>query len=247
MDSASAPALILLWFQLLGAVFGPAAPMTRRSPIGQLVKSLISSRTRDAVSAAAYDRLTARFASPADMAAADVRAVERTIADVTFADVKAARLIAALRAVQAERADFRLHFLGRVPLPEALAWLERLPGVGRKTAASTLNFSTLRRPVFVADTHVTRVLRRLGLIGLGGSAGEASAVVTAAMPDWPADAFITFHAHLKRLGQLVCRWDVPLCTACPLARHCAWARATAGPATNDPGASWRPKLPARMG
>lgn len=43
-------------------------------------------------------------------------------------------------------------------------------------------------------------------------------------PDWSADDFLTFHAQLKRLGQVVCRWDVPRCGACPLATTCDTAR-----------------------
>jgi endonuclease-3 len=209
------------WHSVASRRIGRVPTIPRRTPIGQLVKSLISSRTRDAVSLAAFHRLKARFGSSAGIAAAEPPAVEAVIAPVTFPDVKAARLVETLRLIGAEHPDFRLDHLAGLPIAEALADLERLPGVGRKTAASVLNFSTLRRPVFVVDTHVARVLGRLGV---AGDAVRISAIVTAEMTDWEADRFVEFHAQLKRLGQSICRWDVPRCYACPFASCCATAR-----------------------
>ncbi|MDB5736906.1 MAG: endonuclease, partial [Sphingomonas bacterium] len=85
------------WQALSSRGFGGAGGIPRRTPIGQLVKSLISSRTRDAVSLAAYRSLRERFGSAAGIAAAPVAAVETVIARVTFADVKAPRLVETLR------------------------------------------------------------------------------------------------------------------------------------------------------
>ncbi|MES2443623.1 MAG: endonuclease [Pseudomonadota bacterium] len=202
------------------------APLTdvealpRRRPIGQLVKSMISGRTRDPVSLLAYRRLGARYGSAARIAAAAAGAVEAMIADVTFAEAKAQWLVAALQRIGRERPDYRLDFLGDLPLEDALAWLERLPGVGRKVAASTLNASTLDRPVFIVDSHVLRVLRRLGFIAANAEARDASEAVTAAMGDWSGSDFLRFHIAAKRLGQRLCHHDAPACAACPLARDC---------------------------
>jgi endonuclease III len=210
--------------QRLDRVIGPLDTVPRFSPVGQLIKSLISSRTRDTVSFPAYYRLEAQFGSVPALAQAAPGEIERVIADVTFADVKAERLAATLRQIRAERSDFKLGFLAREPLAAALAWLERLPGVGRKVAASTLNFSRLRLPVFVVDTHVLRVLQRLGVVRSKANATEASEAVTLAMHDWTADAFASFHSQLKLLGQSVCCWDKPDCRLCPLAARCVTAR-----------------------
>ncbi|HEX8300873.1 hypothetical protein [Sphingomonas sp.] len=195
-------------------------PSHRRKPVGQLVKSLISGRTRDAVSLAAYRRLGARFGSAGRIAAAPVAEIAETIADVTFAEAKADWLADALQRIGAERADFDLAFLGALPLDDALAWLERLPGVGRKVAASTLNASVLARPVFIVDSHVLRVLQRLRFVGSRAEAKDASEAVTAAMPHWSADDFLRFHIACKRLGQAACLFERPTCAACPLARDC---------------------------
>jgi endonuclease-3 len=193
---------------------------TRRKPIGQLVKSLISGRTRDAVSLAAYHRLRAHFGSAGGIAAAEPSGVEAVITDVTFARAKAEWLVAALRQIREERPDFRLDFLGALPLDAALAWLERLPGVGRKVAASVLNASTTARPVLIVDSHVLRVLQRLGFVPAGADPRMASEAVMAAMPAWPADDFLMLHHGMKRLGQRFCHVAMPDCAACPLAAEC---------------------------
>jgi endonuclease-3 len=202
------------------ATLGTALPPRRRRPVGQLIKSLIGGRTRDPVSLAAYHRLRDRFGSARAIAAAPVPAIEQVIADVTFADAKAAWLTAALRQIQRDRPDFNLDFLGTIPLDEALAWLERLPGVGRKVAAATLNASTLGVPVFIVDSHVLRVLRRLGFVGPAAEALAASEAVTAAMPHWIGDDFLAFHIAAKRLGQITCHAESPACARCPLCRDC---------------------------
>lgn len=209
------------WRARLGPV---AVPARRRTPVGQLVKSLISARTRDAVSIAAYRRLGARYGSAEALARAEPAAVEAVIADVTFAADKAERLVAALRAVEAEDGGFALDHLAVRPLAEALAWLERLPGVARKVAASTLNASTLARPVMIVDAHVLRVLARAGAVRPGADGRAGSEAVTRAMGGrWSGDDFLRFHIALKRLGQQMCRWDAPDCAACPLAGACRTA------------------------
>lgn len=182
------------------------------------MKSLISSRTRDEDSIAAYRRLRERFGNARGIAAADPAAVEAALDRVTFADVKAPRLIETLRAIEADRPDMDLAFLRDLPLADALAWLERLPGVGRKTAAAVLNFTALDRPILAADTHTARALGRLGL-GTG-DATRVSERVTAAMPDWTGQDFRIFHVQTKRLGKTICHHRAPECRRCPLSGDC---------------------------
>lgn len=218
------------WRGALLRAFGPPGTEPRRTPTGQLVKSILSARTRDAVSGAAYDALVARWPDWRALADAPAREIAATVAAVTFPEDKAAYVRAALRRVGRERPDFDLSFLGALPLADALAWLERLPGVGRKVAATTLNASTLGRPVAIVDTHDLRVLGRLGFVRPGADARAASEAITAAMPGWSGEAFLTFHLLLKRLGQAICRWDEPECWRCPLQGDCPTARGRGEPA-----------------
>jgi endonuclease-3 len=216
------------WLSLLVAHYGASLPATRRTAFGQLIKSMLSARTRDAVSVAAYDALMARYPEPRALAAASPAETLAVVGDVTFAPDKAANIAAALGTIGRERPDYDLGFLAAMPLPDALAWLERLPGVARKVSASVLNLSTLNRPVFVVDAHVARVLRRLGHVGRTADSRAVSEAVTAGMADWSGDQFAQFHAVTKRLGQEVCRWDEPECGRCPLVVDCPTGTARIG-------------------
>ena len=198
------------WQGALLPLLATVPSLPRRSPIGALVKSLISSRTRDAVSLAAYEHLCRRFSSPAKLARATIPQIRHAIADVTFADVKAQWLADAMRHIACERPDFDLDFLGAMPLDAALAWLERLPGVARKVAAATLNGSRLNRPVFIVDTHVLRVMQRLGFVAPDADMQVTSEQVTAGAPNWSGDDFLRFHVGLKRVGQIAGNARSPL-------------------------------------
>ena len=207
--------------------FGRPDQVCARTPIGQLVKSSISNRTLDEVSLAAYQRLVKAYPEWPALAAASAADVERLIGDVTFPDVKARQLGDALRIIGGRHSDFDLNFLGRLSVAEALAWLERLPGVGRKVSASTLNFSTLDMPAFVVDTHVLRVLSRYGFVRNTADTRTAYDAVMAASSRWSAAELAELHILMKRLGQTICRHDRARCFDCPIRQRCKAAAASA--------------------
>lgn len=217
------------WAALLEARFGRPVGPARRRPVGQLVKSLISARTRDEVSMAAYRRLGARWPRARDLADASPAEIAQVIADVTFADRKAEQLPAALRAIRAARGDLDLDWLAGLTVADAVAWLERLPGVGNHVATKTLAASTLHMRVFIVDTHVARVLVRLGVVGPTATTGTASARVTASTPFLDAEGLLQLFAQTKLLGQTICRFDAPDCAACPLSHTCPTAKAMDAP------------------
>lgn len=142
---------------------------------------------------------------------------------MTFADVKASRLISLAQQVAEGQADFDQTFLRDRPVVEALEWLERLPGVGRKVSAATLNFSTLNRPAFVIDTHILRVLRRFGIVRPTATTTDAYDAVMPNAAGWSAAELVELHVVMKRLGQTLCLWNQPMCKACPLDPICGFA------------------------
>ena len=204
----------------LRSAYGRPGPIPVRTPIAQLVKSSISSRTHDDVSRAAYQRLIGTYREWSDLAGASTRDVQAVIGDVTFPDVKARRLCDALRAIAACQPHFDLTFLGSLSVADALAWLERLPGVGRKVSASTLNFSTLNMPAFVVDTHILRILRRYGFVRSKAETRSSYDAVMAMSSQWSAADLVELHILMKRLGQTICRADRVCCPDCPIRQRC---------------------------
>lgn len=217
--------------------YGAPGPWLHLDPVSQLVMGLIGGRTRSGVSLAGFEALRRRFASWEAVRDALPRDIQVCIAPVTFAEAKAPRLKAALQQVTALRGRLELDFLADWPVEPALAWLEGLPGVGRKVSAATLNFSSLRRKALVIDTHHLRVLKRLGLIRPRADAEEAyRRIVPRLPPTWTAKDFDDHHQLFKTLGQRRCHHAAPACRGCPLRDLCPTGNQPAGrgPAPTQP-------------
>ena len=199
----------------------PIAYFHDLDPMSELVSSLLSHRTRNADSGAAFKALRARFPDWAAVIEAPVAEVEATIARVTWPEQKAPRIQAVLRAVQAERGALSLDFLGGLGVDEARAWLERLPGVGPKTSAAVLSFSVLRQAALPVDSHHHRVAARTGLIPKGMAVGPSHKVLAAQLPpDWDAQQVYDNHEVLMLHGQRCCFPRDPACGRCPLLELC---------------------------
>lgn len=202
-------------------LFGRQRPQARLDPLSQLVKSIIGARTRDVASAAAFGRLQATFKDWGAASQAAPARIEAAIAAVTFADRKARRLPVLLRIIEIRAGALSLDHLAEPPVDAAMDWLRSLPGVGVKSAAATLNFSRLGRRALVVDTHVHRVVRRLGLVGAGSDTDEAYAGLMALVPDtWDGDELFELHWLIKGLGQSICTDAPPQCGLCPLKAEC---------------------------
>lgn len=205
----------------LRAVFGPQRSERRLDPVSQLIKSVISVRTYDEASWAAFIRLQAAYPDWNALGAARAEAIEPIIDPVTFADQKARQLPILVRVIRLKRGALDLDFLGEAPVEGAMAWLMRLPGVGVKAAASALNLSRLRRRALVVDTHVHRVARRLGLTARGGDAAQAYGELMEQAPaEWTADDLSELHWLMKPHGQSICTHFDPACGLCALRAAC---------------------------
>ena len=108
-------------------------------------------------------------------------------------------------------------------VPETMAELLRLPGVGTYTAAAVSSFAFGRR-VAVVDTNVRRVLARVA-----DGDEQASATLTRTEMDL-AEVFLPESASVARrwnaavmeVGALVCQARSPQCPRCPVRDLCAW-------------------------
>ena len=190
-------------------------------PVSQLVMGMIGGKTRSEVSKEVFVQLRRRFRRWENLRDADLSEVRRLIAPVTFPENKAFRLQAALRLITKSQGRLSLDLLKPMSVPTSLTWLEGLPGVGRKTAATVLNFSTLRKSALVVDSHHLRVAKRLGLIGLRDDTVEAYETLTPLMPvHWGALDIDNHHQFVKRHGQETCKAERPICGNCPLKEVC---------------------------
>jgi len=212
----------LLVHRRLCAVYGCPIPYFHAlDPVSELVSSLLSHRTRNADSGRAFKALRARFATWEEVRDAPVAEVEATIEGVTWPELKAPRIQVVLQAVTDRRGALDLDFLGDLPVAEARAWLQSIPGIGPKTSAAVLSFSVLRKAALPVDSHHHRVAQRTGLIPASVDVGPAHAILAAQLPpDWDAQAVYDNHEVLMLHGQRCCFHRNPACGRCVLLDLC---------------------------
>ena len=193
----------------------------RREPEWVLVQGVIGARTKSEISNAATDRLLARWQSWEAVADASLADLQDELATQTYPRTAAERLKACLLALIERRGSVDLSHLAKEDTEAAMAWLEQLPGVGRKIAAGVMNASNFARPVVVLDGHHTRILQRLEMVPAKADTRRAFEAISPAMPpEWNAAAFDEHHLLMKKLGQTWCRPTRPDCAPCAALSLC---------------------------
>ena len=230
MSSPSMPlqAKALLVHERLCAAYAcPIAFFHDLDPLSELVSALLSHRTRNSDSGRAFRQLRERFGSWEAVRDAPVAQVEAAVAPCTWPEQKAPRVQQVLgRITELRGGELSLDFLGELPVREARAWLEALPGVGPKSSAATLLFSRLRRPALPVDSHHHRVAVRLELISAKTPVGPAHALLEALVPrDWDAQQVYDHHEVFMLHGQRCCFHANPACGRCPVLDLCPTGQA----------------------
>ena len=175
-------------------------------PFQLLVATILSAQTTDERVNQVTPELFRRYPTASDLAAADPAEVEALVRPTGFFRNKTKSLLAMARALD-ERFD------GKVPAD--MASLVSLPGVGRKTANVVLSVG-FGLPGLPVDTHVGRLVRRLGL-----TAERDPVKVEMALNEVvPPDERGAFSLRLILHGRRVCQARRPRCEDCVLNDFC---------------------------
>ncbi|MEO1922873.1 MAG: endonuclease III [Sphingomonadaceae bacterium] len=200
-----------------------------RRPEWVLVQGVIGARTKSEISNAATDRLLTRYGSWEKVAEAPLEELQAELATQTYPNMAGERLKACLTDLIARRGSVDLSHLEAMDTGEAMAWLERLPGIGRKIAAGVMNASTLDRPVLVLDSHHRRILQRMGLVPARADTARAyEAIMPAMPPEWSAADYDEHHLLMKKVGQTWCRPRTMDCSNCVAQSLCETGASEAG-------------------
>gem|GEM_PF-231624 len=220
----------VLWVaeRLLGR-FGASMPSLDDPALETLVLTILSQNTNDTNRDRAYASLLSEFGGFEAVRTAPTDAVAEAIKIGGLNQQKARSIQAALNRILEEQKSLSLDFLQALPKAEALAWLLDLPGVGPKTAGIVLLFS-FGVPYFPVDTHIRRVMTRVGVLETGDDSHD---VLNRRLPE-DAELLAMLHVQAIQLGRRYCHPKRPECEQCPLMDGCAWA---AKHASQDEGAS----------
>jgi endonuclease-3 len=176
-------------------------------PFQVLIATMLSAQTKDAVTAAASERLFRVARTPHDIARLPESRLEKLIYPVSFYRNKAVHVRETCRQLVSR-------YGGRVP--ETMEELLTLPGVGRKTANLVLILAHASRSNICVDTHVHRISNRLGWVRTRTPEETEHALYAAMRRRW----WPLINLYLVTWGQNVCRPVYPLCPQCVLVDIC---------------------------
>ncbi len=177
-----------------------------RDPFKVLVSCLLSLRTKDPVTSQASERLFRLAESPEKMVSLDTSIIERAIYPVGFYKTKARRIKELSRVLLEE-------YHGKVP--DSLEELLKLNGVGRKTANLVVTMG-YGKPGICVDTHVHRIVNRLGYV----CTRNPTETEFALREVLPKRYWIIINDLLVTHGQNICTPVSPRCSICPVERYC---------------------------
>lgn len=178
-----------------------------------LVAVVLSAQATDVGVNKATRTLFADVETPAQMVALGEAALKTHIRTIGLFNTKAKNVIALSEALIAGHD-------GRVPADRDA--LERLPGVGRKTANVVMN-TAFGAETFAVDTHIFRVCNRTGL----APGKTVLAVEKGLEKKVPGPFRLGAHHWLILHGRYTCKARTPECWRCPVVDLCTFRFKTA--------------------
>ena len=173
-----------------------------------LVATLLSAQCTDKRINQVTPALFVRYPDAKRMAQADVEDIYELIKSVSYPNAKAQHLLEMSQKIVET-------FDGEVP--EEMAQLTSLPGVGRKTA-NVIRAVWFGKATMAVDTHVYRVSHRLGLVPR--TADTPRKVEEYLMKHIPEKDIPNAHHWLLLHGRYICKSANPECDKCPFDEIC---------------------------
>lgn len=188
----------------------PQTELAYGNPYELLVAVILSAQCTDKRVNLVTPPLFERFPTPEALAASTAEEVFLYIRSVSYPNNKAKHLVGMARLLVNE-------FGGEVPA--SVEALQRLPGVGRKTA-HVITSLIFNQPTMAVDTHVFRVSKRLGLASQ--RATTPLAVEKELTAHIPKVYVPKAHHWLILHGRYVCVARNPKCGVCALQGFCLY-------------------------
>ena len=185
-------------------------------PVAMIVHTILSQNTNDRNRDAAFGRVLAEFSDWNELAEASAGKIERVIRTAGLAPAKSKAIKAALAAFKKKFGGLDAIDFKSWPDSEILDFLTSVNGIGVKSAAIFLAFH-LGRDVCPVDTHVFRVLTRLGAVSSKGGRDGVYRELAGLVPAGEAGPF---HMNVIRHGRAVCAARRPRCSECSLSDLC---------------------------
>lgn len=190
--------------------YGPGkASLDYTTPFQLTVAVVLSAQCTDAAVNKATPALFEKYGTPEKMAQAKVSDIEDLIHSLGFYHSKSKNLVALAQECMAT-------FGGDIPAD--IDELQKLPGVGRKTANCVM-CEAFKQPQGIAvDTHVFRIAHRLKLVGPSADTPDKTEAIL--LKIYPQDEWGYINHQWVHFGREFCRARNPLCGECIVGDLC---------------------------
>ncbi|NLO70510.1 MAG: endonuclease III [Porphyromonadaceae bacterium] len=199
--------LVFKWFDENAKI--AETELIYKDPYSLLVAVILSAQCTDKRVNMVTPPLIEAFPTVYDMAKATSEEIFEFIKSVTFPNNKSKHLVGMAKMIVED-------FDGNIP--DNVKDLEKLPGVGRKTA-NVIASVVYDIPVMAVDTHVFRVSERIGLTTNSKNPLQTEKVLTKYIPE---ELIPKAHHWLILHGRYICVARRPKCDQCGLTEWCRW-------------------------
>lgn len=182
-----------------------------------LIATKLSQNTTDRTSYIAFYNLKNKFGSWDNVMNASLRDIKKEIKICGLSNTKSSDIKEMLLQIKRKHKTLNLEFLRNLTDEEIYKELTSYKGIGYKTATCVLAFA-MGRDVFPVDTHIHRVMNRLGVVKTKSpdkTFEEAKNIV-------PKGKRQLFHRALIKFGRNICSAVNPACSDCFLNRLCTY-------------------------
>lgn len=187
----------------------PSTELQYADPYQLVVAVILSAQCTDKRVNMTTPDFFARFPKAEDLANATTEEVYPYIKSISYPNNKTKHLIGMAQTLTNE-------FNGQVPAD--LDALQKLPGVGRKTA-NVVASVVFNKNTFPVDTHVFRVAQRIGLVDPSKTVLQVEKQLLGLIPKTMRGKF---HHWLILHGRYTCLARKPKCSECGIANYCLY-------------------------
>lgn len=183
-----------------------------------LIATKLSQNTTDKSSFKAYKNLKKKFKSWNKAAESELSEIKECIKVCGLANTKAKNIKEMLQKMKKNYGKLDLAFMNKYNDGKIYEELLQYDGIGVKTISCVLIFA-LGRDAFPVDTHVHRVLNRLGIVKTNSPVKTFEQVRNKI----PEGKMYELHSNLIKFGRNICKSKNPLCGICFLYKLCEFS------------------------
>lgn len=203
--------------------FGEKRKLSKSKPdlMDVLIATKLSQNTTDKTSYIAFTNLKKDFKNWEEVMNSPLDKIKKSIKVCGLANTKSANIKDMLNLMYNKSGNLSLNYLSKLTNAEVYDELLQYKGLGKKTISCLLAFG-MGREVFPVDTHIHRILNRVGAVETN-TPDETFDVSKRIIPDRYK---ISFHTNLIRFGRNVCKAINPKCYECMINDLCSFKEKT---------------------